>query len=81
MQVSQASNQSTWKQVYQDAMFEPDRTRFISKLEAALKAVQDRLLKVRSDPTNPRELMELEDAERTIMFLRECGLQNLRNVR
>ena len=50
MQVSQARNQCTWKQVYQDAMFEPDRTRFISKLEAALKAVQDRLLKVRSYP-------------------------------
>jgi hypothetical protein len=73
MQVSQARNQSTWKQVYQDALFEPDRTRFISKLEAALKAVQDRLFEVRSDPTDHGELMELEDAERTIMFLRECG--------
>jgi hypothetical protein len=81
MQVSQASNQSTWKHFYQDALCEADRRRFISKLEAALKAVQDRLFEIRSDPTDHRELMELEDAEKTIMFLRECGLQNLRNVR
>jgi hypothetical protein len=75
MQVSQASNQSVWKQVYQDALFEVDQTRLRPKLEAALKAVQDRMFEVRSDPTDRRELMELEFAERTIVFLRKHELQ------
>ena len=77
MQVSQAGNQSIWKQVYQDALFELDHTRFKPKLEAALKAVQDRLLEVRSDPAGRRELMELEDAKRTIGFLRKHELEEI----
>jgi hypothetical protein len=75
MQVSQANNQSVWKQVYQDALFEIDKARLRPKLEAALKAVQDRMFEVRSDPTERRELMELEDAKRTIVFLRKHELQ------
>jgi Flp pilus assembly pilin Flp len=75
MQVSQVNNQSVWKQVYQDALFEIDQTRLRPKLEAALKAVQDRMFEVRSDPTDRRELMELEDAKRTIVFLRKHELQ------
>jgi len=75
MQVSQANNQSVWKQVYQDALFEIDQTRLRPKLEAALKAVQDRIFEVRSDPTDRRELIELEDAKRTIVFLRKHELQ------
>ncbi len=75
MQVSQASNQSMWKQVYQDALLEVDETRLRPKLEAALKAVQDRMFEVRSDPTDRRELMELEDAKHTIVFLRKHELQ------
>ena len=77
MQVSQARNQSMWKQVYQDALLELDQTRFKPKLEAALKAVQDRLLEVRSDPADRRELMELEDAKRTIGFLRKHELEEI----
>jgi outer membrane protein OmpA-like peptidoglycan-associated protein len=77
MQVSQAGNQSIWKQVYQDALFELDQTRLKPKLEAALKAVQDRLLEVRSDPADRRELMELEDAKRTIGFLRKQELEEI----
>jgi hypothetical protein len=67
MQVSQARNQSAWKQVYQDALFEIDQTRLIPKLEAALKEVEDRMFEVRSDPTDRRELMELQFAKRTIL--------------
>jgi hypothetical protein len=77
MQVSQARNQSAWKQVYQDALFELDQTRLKPKLEVAFKAVQDRLLEVRSDPTDRRELMELEDAKRTIGFLRKHELEEI----
>jgi len=75
MQVSPASNQSVWKQVYQDALFEVDKARLRPKLEAALKEVEDRLFEVRSDPTDRRELMELQFAKRTIVFLREHELQ------
>lgn len=69
MQVSPPSNQSAWKQVYQDALFEVDKTRLKPKLEAALQAVEDRLFQARSDPTNCRELRDLEHARRTIVFL------------
>ena len=75
MQVSQASNQSVWKQVYQDALFELDQARLGPKLEAALRAVEDRLFEVRSDPPNRRERMELENAKRTIGFLSKDELQ------
>ena len=77
MQVSQASNQSVWKQVYQDALFETDQARLRPKLEAALRAVDDRLFEVRSDPPNRQELMELEDAKRTIGFLRKHELEEI----
>jgi len=75
MQVSQASNQSVWKQVYQDALFETDQARLRPKLEAALRAVDDRLSEVRSDPPTRRELMELEDAKRAIGFLSKGELE------
>ncbi len=75
MQVSQTSNQSVWKQVYQDALFETDQARLRLKLEAALKAVDDRLFEVRSNPPNRRELLELEGAKRTIGFLSKGELQ------
>jgi hypothetical protein len=75
MQVSQASNQSRWKQAYHDALFEMDQARLRPKLEAALRAVEDRLFEVRSDPPNRRERMELEDAKRTIGFLSKDELQ------
>jgi outer membrane protein OmpA-like peptidoglycan-associated protein len=75
MQVSQASNQSVWKQVYQDALFEFDQTRLRPKLEAALKTMEDRLSELRSDPADRRELVELEYAKHTIEFLRNHELQ------
>jgi hypothetical protein len=81
MQVSPASNQSVWKQVYQDALFEVDQTRLRPKLEAALKAVEDRLCEVRSDPTDRCELRDLEHARRTIVFLGNHELQTQETVR
>jgi hypothetical protein len=74
MQVSEATNQSVWKQVYQDALFEVDETRLKPKLEAALKEVEDRLFEVRSDPaTSGRETHDCAP--------RETRAANLRNVR
>jgi outer membrane protein OmpA-like peptidoglycan-associated protein len=69
MQVSQARNQSAWQQAYQDALFEFDRARLRPKLEAALKAVQDRLFEVRFHPTDRSELMRLQDAKHKIMLI------------
>jgi hypothetical protein len=69
MQVSQARNQSAWQQAYQDALFEFDRIRLRPKLEAALKAVQDRLFEVRFHPAGRSELMQLQDAKHKIMLL------------
>ena len=68
--------QLKWKQVFQEAVFELDPTRLPSKLEAAQKAVEDRYCDVISSRgTNPRELMELEDALRTIRYLAKHELQ------
>jgi hypothetical protein len=75
MQVAQTSNQSGWKQAYQDALFEFDQTRLRPKIEAALKAVQNRLFEVRFHPTDRRELMQLEDAKGKIMLLAQHELQ------
>jgi hypothetical protein len=74
--VSNANTQTKWKQAFQDAVFELDPTRLLPKLERAQKAIEDRLSEVRSgDSTVPRELMELEDAQRTIRYLAKHELQ------
>jgi len=68
--VSKVSTQAKWKQVFQEAVFELDPTRLQPKLEAAHKAVDDRLFEVLSGGNaGPRELMELEDAKRTLQYL------------
>ena len=69
MQATHAGNQTIWKQAFKNAVLELDPICFQPKLEAAQKAIEDRLLEVRSGGTDRRELMELEDAKRTILFL------------
>jgi hypothetical protein len=70
MQATQhAGNQAIWKQAFRDAVLELDPTYFQPKLEAALKVIEDRMLEARSGGTDRTELMELEDAKRTILFL------------
>jgi len=69
MQAVQARNQSIWKQVYQDAILELDSGFLRSKLEAARKAIEDRLCELRSGGGTRREFMELGDAQRTISIL------------
>jgi len=39
MQVSQANNQSVWKQVYQDALFEVDQTRLRPKFQVTSDSI------------------------------------------
>jgi hypothetical protein len=71
MQVARISTQAGWKQVYQDALFEQDPKGLLAKLEVAQKAIDERLQEVLSGGSNDRrELVELEEAKRTILFLR-----------
>lgn len=71
MQTAYASTESLWKQAFKDAVLELDPTRLQPKLKAAEAAIEDRLQKARSNGgTDHQELMELEDAKRTILFLR-----------
>lgn len=70
--VANSGTQLKWKQVFQEVVFELDPTRLQPKLEAAQKAIEHRYCEVVSSRnTNPRELMELEDALRTISILGE----------
>jgi len=68
MQVAPAMNQSVWKQAFQNAVFESDSIRIQPKLEAAQKAIEDRLSELRAGVSDHRELMELEYAKCTISF-------------
>lgn len=75
--VANIPNQKKWKQTFQDAVFELDPTRLRPKLEAAQKAVEDRYCEVVSGGgAGPRELMELEDALRTIRYLAKHELSS-----
>jgi hypothetical protein len=76
MHISVDSNQPAWKQAYQEALFEIDAIELKPKLETAMKSVERRLFEVRMDPSRRRELIELEDARRTIVFLQEHDLKS-----
>ena len=74
--VSNGSPQLKWKQAFQDAVFELDPTRLEPKLDAAQKAIEQRLSLVLSGGSStPRELMELEDAKRTLRYLAKHELR------
>jgi hypothetical protein len=67
--VSNPITQTKWKQVFQDALFEWDPTRLQPKLEAAQKAIADRLAVLSGGASSCPELMQLEDAKRTLQYL------------
>ena len=76
MQASHANGQTMWKRVYQDALFELDPRLLQPKLQAAQKAIEDRLIELRSGgDSNPREVLELTDAQHTLLYLQEHELQ------
>jgi len=60
---------SEWKQIYQEALFELDPEQMRHKLNAALIAVDHRLYQVVLGDGTRRELMELQYAKHTIEFL------------
>ena len=69
MQAAQVQNPTVWKQVYQEAVFELDHGHLRPKLEAARKAIEERLTEMFSRGGTYREFMELGDAQRTLQFL------------
>ena len=69
MQELQAQHLTSWKQAYKEALFELDPGRLRPKIEAARKRVEERLSEVLSEGGTLRELTELGDAKRTLLFL------------
>jgi hypothetical protein len=69
MQATHVRNQTTWKEVYQEALLELDPKEFPAKLEAAHKAVRERLYQLSNGTPDRREMTQLEDANRTISLL------------
>jgi len=69
MENMQGPQLSAWKQAYQEALFELDPAMLRNKLNAAQMAVDYRLFQVMLGQGTRRELMELQDAKRTIEFL------------
>jgi len=76
MQAAQAGNQMIWKQVYREALFELEPQLLQSKLQAAQSAVDARLFELRSRiDSEPREVLELTDAQRMLRYLQEYEQQ------
>jgi hypothetical protein len=72
MQTSRTGSPTTWKQAYEDALLELDPRLLQPKLQAAQRAVEDRLLELRSDgDSNHREVLKLTDAQHTLRYLQE----------
>jgi hypothetical protein len=70
MQAIGFSTHTIWKQVYQDALLEFDPVGHRTKLEAAKRAIEERVVEVRSRGGNDRrELTDLEAARRIIGLL------------
>lgn len=69
MQSVQATNLASWKQVYQEAVFELDHGHLKAKIEAARSAIEDRLAHLIKSGGTHREYLELGDAMRTLMYL------------
>ena len=69
MQARHVRNQTTWKEVYQEALLELDPTEFPAKLKAAHKAIRQRLSELCHGAPDRQELTQLEDADRTVLLL------------
>ena len=67
---SPSRQDSEWKQIYQEALFELDPEQMRHKLNAALIAVDNRLFQIVLGDGTRRELVELQYAKHTIQFLK-----------
>jgi len=74
MQTAQVTDLATWKQIYQEAIFELDHGHLKTKIEAARSAIEDRLAQLIKSGGTHREYLELGDAMRTLMYLERSEL-------
>ena len=62
--------QKTWKDLYQDALFELDPVTFAAKLDAAQEAIEERIHEVVSGGQGyGKELTELQQAKGVVLSL------------
>jgi hypothetical protein len=71
MQISRVDQRRAWKEAYVAALVEIHPVKLNELLNAAEKAVLDRLHDLESTGRrNPREMLELDDAKRVLLLLR-----------
>lgn len=58
-----------WRNVYKEALLEVDSTKLPERLEAAQKAIRDRLIE-NHEPLSKREFEDIDGALRIIRFLK-----------
>ena len=70
MRITNVRDHTPWKKLFQDAVLEANPGAFRKRLEAARRAIEDRLLEINSarDP-DPLELAELTYAQSTVSVL------------
>jgi hypothetical protein len=64
------SDNGDWRALYYDAVVELDPIKLLDKIEAAQKAIDDRL-KNAIDPINANEQELIEEAQQNLYFLRK----------
>ena len=70
MRITNVHDHTSWKQLFEDAILEANPGAFRERLDAARRAIEDRLLEINSarDP-DPLELAELTYAQSTVSAL------------
>jgi hypothetical protein len=64
------SDDGNWQALYYDAVVELDPIKLLDKIEAAQKAIDDRL-KNAVEPINANEQQAIEDARHNLYFLKK----------
>jgi len=72
MRTRQVDKHRTWKDAYTAALLEGQPGKTCELLNAAEKAIEDRLRELdQAGPRCPREMLELGDAQRVLLLLRD----------
>jgi hypothetical protein len=61
-----------WFELYASAVLELEPDRLIERVEAAEAAIHGRLRDLQYDSDHHKERQHMEDAQRTLSFLRRC---------
>ena len=67
-----AANSQPWYRLYAYAVLELDPRQLIERVDAAEAAIHDRLRDLQYDSDHHEERQRIEDAQRTLSFLRRC---------